>query len=795
MKKGLCCLLALMMLSATACGEKPESEAEQESNESTAESAAETDTKKDEADAPSTDALYQDYLSKQTLCTVSKSFRIPEAGTPRDNPNGLAAAVRYDFDGDQTDELVTFTFERNQKGGEDLRVDLLKAKGTTLETADSFFLTEIADMSNINKEQKPDTIYFCEHATLEVVTAEKDGKLYFGVITGEAEPLDRVPESYNAINVFTVEKDAFTQKASAFAMYPEGMVALTAGILPPSLADKTPTDGAAKIVSAPIQAYADTVKEIVDAFSVDAGKCNLYIDAFAMDGSYVIEGGLFSSEEEAFSGLLNEFGLDTEKTTPFCSFSFVAANQADVRTIIRFEQAKPIAYNQPSEYAGIRVTLCSDLEGILGNDSLFELEYADETAYYKELLLYPYYYPEIWEQYIDQIGFTTFQYAVADLNQDGKKEMLVIVLQGIEPMQYFAVFPDKTILYMDSKISYPNVYDNGFLSTNSVGYLYKPEEISIMDLQAKKVWNCMAVSDKVYLYEGDDPSTTITAEESDEMIRKMQEGTLLNLSYTSYDMYHPEYVGEVAVTEDTDSLKYGYQKAYLDAIAYYQGIAVEPDGLQCALFDLNGDGVPEFYVGDPYATRQGSIYTFSGTGYTELWTTGFREIVSKYNPKKAIIEIDYGAGFLGNELCRSFYRLSNDNSTLISERGMSESQDGTYMIDGTPCSKNEFDEALKECTDGMQDIVFESVSDMKKRLQSEGTQGNSGSEEVPEHDESIAYVKAEGGLNMRSGPGTDYEKVVLIDDGAKVEIISEDGEWTKIRYNGKEGWVKSSYLR
>ena len=58
-----------------------------------------------------------------------------------------------------------------------------------------------------------------------------------------------------------------------------------------------------------------------------------------------------------------------------------------------------------------------------------------------------------------------------------------------------------------------------------------------------------------------------------------------------------------------------------------------------------------------------------------------------------------------------------------------------------------------------------------------------------------ATVKANGGLNMRSGAGKDFSKVTLIPDGSTVEVVEESGEWSLVKYNSYTGWVKSSYLR
>lgn len=48
--------------------------------------------------------------------------------------------------------------------------------------------------------------------------------------------------------------------------------------------------------------------------------------------------------------------------------------------------------------------------------------------------------------------------------------------------------------------------------------------------------------------------------------------------------------------------------------------------------------------------------------------------------------------------------------------------------------------------------------------------------------------------NLRSGPGTDYEKVGLIVEGTEVTVLEELGEWCKVSYEEAEVYIMSQYL-
>jgi len=66
------------------------------------------------------------------------------------------------------------------------------------------------------------------------------------------------------------------------------------------------------------------------------------------------------------------------------------------------------------------------------------------------------------------------------------------------------------------------------------------------------------------------------------------------------------------------------------------------------------------------------------------------------------------------------------------------------------------------------------------------------------------WVKAEAGLKLRSGPGTDFDTLDLIPYGDEVVLVSEElepvaiggmmGNWSKINWQKNEGWVFGGFL-
>ncbi|MDU6113051.1 MAG: SH3 domain-containing protein [Paeniclostridium sordellii] len=76
--------------------------------------------------------------------------------------------------------------------------------------------------------------------------------------------------------------------------------------------------------------------------------------------------------------------------------------------------------------------------------------------------------------------------------------------------------------------------------------------------------------------------------------------------------------------------------------------------------------------------------------------------------------------------------------------------------------------------------------------------GNSKPNETPKPNPNVetkTKVVAATSLNVRSGPSTGHGIIGSLKNNEKVEVISESNGWSKIKYNGKEGYVSSTYLK
>ena len=60
--------------------------------------------------------------------------------------------------------------------------------------------------------------------------------------------------------------------------------------------------------------------------------------------------------------------------------------------------------------------------------------------------------------------------------------------------------------------------------------------------------------------------------------------------------------------------------------------------------------------------------------------------------------------------------------------------------------------------------------------------------------QNVMYVNSGNGLNLRERPGTNHKTIANIPNGARLDVISTQGDWVKVKYDGKEGYVSRQYV-
>ena len=65
--------------------------------------------------------------------------------------------------------------------------------------------------------------------------------------------------------------------------------------------------------------------------------------------------------------------------------------------------------------------------------------------------------------------------------------------------------------------------------------------------------------------------------------------------------------------------------------------------------------------------------------------------------------------------------------------------------------------------------------------------------ETPSSSSSFDVIITASSLNVRSGPGTGYDKIGSLSQGSTAKVLEEKDGWYRIEYEGKEGWISAEY--
>lgn len=739
------------------------------------------------------DKVYYNYLIEQKFCNLRKDFRIIEAGAVKNSPNGLAGAVKFDFDEDGTDELVVFTFDRNNNNGEDIRIDLLKPDGDSLKLTDSKYLTEILDMdiiSDTGTDLTDNSIYFTKNMSMQIVTSEYQNKLYFGsLLTYENLERDGIDTSsyIKTFNVFGVEDNkivpysigAFDIEKDFYRADPTKEGLLYARTLPPSIRDSA-TFSECTVSPDSDESYkkrAEQLAEDVNNITTSQNKYNMFTLMQAhLEGNYKVTGGMYSSLTSAFSAMLNEFGLDIEYIQPYIgsesntgfSASFVSKNQSEMKEILRLEAIR----DYDGYYSANRYILDSDIETILGDDAVFTESFANETELYTDIFKYPYYYRNIWDSFVNSCEETC--YFIADINQDSKKELVIIGQEGETVSSVSVIKSDLTIINAETDGDEISFYDNGLICVCQ----HYSDSYNYIDTNSGDIFN------------GDEAKKKISEISANAIFPEMN----------SYNIRYSDTLNNLNIIENTEDIKKEWQEAYIYAIDDFSNhfsADFSKDELSYKLIYIDGDDIPELYISN----------TIYGESLLYTYFNGKATIISEsFSPRdnsfggymeKSGMFLTHSSGGASNHI-ETIHKISNGFSetaeTLVYDENDKTS---TYKLNDEGISKEEYD---KKSEDNQKYFKSENVSytydEILKIFNGETVEKTP---EVPQENISsesdTATVKAGGGLNMRSGAGKEFDKVTLIPDGSEVEVLERQSEWSKVRYADFTGWVNNNYLK
>lgn len=114
----------------------------------------------------------------------------------------------------------------------------------------------------------------------------------------------------------------------------------------------------------------------------------------------------------------------------------------------------------------------------------------------------------------------------------------------------------------------------------------------------------------------------------------------------------------------------------------------------------------------------------------------------------------------------------------------------------TACGK---EEEVYEKRDVKVDSVFDKIeeksSEETEKAQDENKE-NEKKEESEETQEENKNAQVTSTVNLRQSPNTEEDNVLgSIPGGSEIEIIENQGEWSKISYQGRQGFVRSDLIQ
>lgn len=105
-------------------------------------------------------------------------------------------------------------------------------------------------------------------------------------------------------------------------------------------------------------------------------------------------------------------------------------------------------------------------------------------------------------------------------------------------------------------------------------------------------------------------------------------------------------------------------------------------------------------------------------------------------------------------------------------------------------------EVLENRANGWSKVLFEGQEGFIKTEFLQITESTEGAQPTEGGDTSasIGTVTANTNINIRASANESSEKLGTLVGGDAAELLAEEGEWCKIRYNGKVGYVKAEYV-
>ncbi|MCQ2535527.1 MAG: SH3 domain-containing protein [Lachnospiraceae bacterium] len=234
--------------------------------------------------------------------------------------------------------------------------------------------------------------------------------------------------------------------------------------------------------------------------------------------------------------------------------------------------------------------------------------------------------------------------------------------------------------------------------------------------------------------------------------------------------------------DDTRSIREGWD-----------GFSYQNEGGKFILKDINGDGISEMLL-----TVEGREYNLFVSG--DFWEDAYVGNITAYNDD-GILEREYGETFT---YFYTYYKLDGKELKVIESFSSNEDPDINGTIEYSYCDSDGKEKiiTMEEFQAGGALYGVHAIDGEWHEINEENInrillQKNDETEEA----KYVTTAANDGGVNMRSGPGTEYDILVeMIQNGEKLAVCdnaySSTGKiWYKVIYNDIEGWVAGTQVK
>ena len=114
------------------------------------------------------------------------------------------------------------------------------------------------------------------------------------------------------------------------------------------------------------------------------------------------------------------------------------------------------------------------------------------------------------------------------------------------------------------------------------------------------------------------------------------------------------------------------------------------------------------------------------------------------------------------------------------------------IVDTTETAATETESQTTETQKPEETQKSEETQKPEETQNTESTEGNNSSSDTSTQ---TGYVKTKDICNVRKSASTDGELLGKVDMGVKLKKLGTKGEWTKVKFQGKKGYIKTEFLK